>query len=123
MEVVGPASQVRHVEGHVELRPANLRIRFGEGDGRTPSSNQETRRGKEGRAYGLGEVVEVDGGEAEEVVAAEPADGRHGITRRFLGSTRLLAAVPERNLVAGRRGAVSGFLILILSRGVWGRGC
>jgi hypothetical protein len=30
-------------------------------------------------AYGLGEVVEVDWGEAEQVVAAEPADGRHGL--------------------------------------------
>jgi hypothetical protein len=28
-------------------------------------------------AYRLGEVVEVDGCEAEEVVAAEPADRRH----------------------------------------------
>jgi hypothetical protein len=30
-------------------------------------------------AYGLGEVVEVNRGEAEQVVAAEPADGRHSL--------------------------------------------
>lgn len=28
-------------------------------------------------AYGFSKVVEINGGEAEEVVAAEPADGRH----------------------------------------------
>mgnify|MGYP003702297883 CR=1 FL=1 len=71
MEVVGPASHVRHVEGHVELRRAYRRV--------SSKSREEKGDGEGlGRTHGLGEVVEVDGGEAEEVVAAEPADGRHG---------------------------------------------
>ena len=37
---------------------------------------QERERAEE-RAYGLCEVVEVHGGEAEEIIAAEPTDGCH----------------------------------------------
>lgn len=44
MKIVGPSSQISHVERHVE---------------------------------GFSKVVEIDGDEAEEVVAAEPSDGRH----------------------------------------------
>ena len=59
-------------------------------------------------AYRLGEVVEVDGGEAEEVVAAEPPDRRHACPppRPSLGSTLWR----RRNgvLVAGRSGSSLG---------------
>ena len=34
-------------------------------------------REREGGTYGLGEMVEVDGGKAKEIVAAKPAYGRH----------------------------------------------
>jgi hypothetical protein len=63
VEVVGPASHVRHVEGHVELRRAERQIRR-----RTDTDSVVESREREGfwgMAYGLSEVVEVDGGEAE----------------------------------------------------------
>ena len=49
-------------------------------------------------AYRLGEVVEVDGGEAEEVLAAEPPDRRHASSvPPYLPFSRSGAvAAPER---------------------------
>ena len=74
--------------------------------GNALDSRNEGRAGS--AAYRLGEVVEVDGGEAEEVLAAEPPDRRHACPppRPSLGSTLWR----RRNgvLVARRGGAGLG---------------
>jgi len=74
--------------------------------GNALDSRNEGRAGS--AAYRLGEVVEVDGCEAEEVVAAEPPDRRHACPppRPSLGSTLWR----RRNgvLVAGRSGSSLG---------------
>jgi hypothetical protein len=56
-------------------------------------------------AYRLGQVVEVDGCEAEEIVAAEPPDGRHAHLPPLLpfGSVRWRGAVAESRRRAGAR--------------------
>lgn len=103
VEVVRPARQVRHVERHVELWQPNREIR-----GDALESRDERRERPE--SYRLREVVEVDGGEAEEVVAAEPADRRHS---SFLLAFPRLGAVaapergPRRRMWAGAAAALS----------------
>jgi hypothetical protein len=55
-------------------------------------------------AHRLGEVVQVDGGEAEEVVAAEPADRRHASFSPSLSLSLSLSA--RGGSERGRRGGV-----------------